>query len=85
MLMIFVMQTSRDFMDTSQTTARSVCARTGCIICLGNCPSVWKSQLQTSVTNLSTLEAKYIALSQCMHVLIPLHHILLELPTVFSF
>ena len=56
----------------------SVRSRTGYIICLGNCPLVWKSQLQTGVTALSTLEAEYIALSQCMRVLIPLRRILLE-------
>ena len=56
----------------------SVRTQMGHINCLGNCPLVRKSQLQTGVTALSTLEAEYIALSQCMHVLIPLHRILLE-------
>ncbi len=39
-----------------------VCNRTGYVICLANCPVLWKSCLQTEIT-LSTMEAEYIALS----------------------
>ena len=76
--MHIVTRTSRDSTVVNLTTVLSVRSRTGYIICLGNCPLVWKSQLQTGITALSTLEAEYIALSQCMHVLIPLHRILME-------
>jgi len=49
----------------------AVRSRTGYIITLGGAPLLWKSQLQTEIS-LSTLEAEYSALSQCMRVVLPL-------------
>ena len=60
--------------DRAPTSSRS---RTGYIVFLGNCPLIWKSQLQTA-TSLSTQEAEYGALSACMRTIIPLRSLLLE-------
>ncbi len=40
----------------------SISSRTGYVICLANCPILWKSKLQTEIA-LSTMEAEYVALS----------------------
>ena len=61
--------------DDSPNSVRS---RTGYIILLGNCPLALKSQLHQSEIALSTLEAKYAALSMAMRTLLPLRAILLE-------
>ena len=60
--------------DHEPTSAKS---RTGYIIKLGDCPLVWKSQLQHGIC-LSTSESEYSALSQNMRVLLPIRDILLE-------
>ena len=52
-------------------------SRTGYIIFLGNCPLIWKSQLQTEVS-LSTLEAEYSALSASARQVIFTHNLLKE-------
>ena len=46
-------------------------SRTGFALYYSGCPVVWQSKLQTE-SALSTCESKYIALSQCARVLIPL-------------
>ena len=61
----------------------SVCSRTGYIIILGNCPLLWKSQLQSKIA-LSTLQAEYSALSHCMCTLLPLCALLVELTNGLS-
>ena len=45
-------------------------SRTGYVITLGGCPVVWKSQLQSEIA-LSTTHAEYVALSQCMRIVLP--------------
>ncbi|CAJ1947018.1 unnamed protein product [Cylindrotheca closterium] len=59
------------------TNPNSVRSRTGFIVKLSNCPLIWRSQLQTSIT-CSTLEAEYNALSSALKTLIPLKHLLIE-------
>ena len=49
-------------------------SRTGYLIRLGRHPIIWRSKLQTLVS-VSTMEAKYVALSMCMRELIPLKRI----------
>ncbi len=44
---------------------------TGYVICLANCPVIWKSKLQTEIA-LSTMEARYVALSSSCRNLFPL-------------
>lgn len=61
--------------DHDPNSARS---RTGYIICLSECPIIWKSVLQTHIS-LSTLEAEYSALSFALKTLLPLKRLLLEL------
>ena len=51
--------------------------RTGYMICVADCPVIWKSKLQTK-TALSTMEAEYVALSMMMRELISLKYGLLE-------
>jgi hypothetical protein len=58
--------------DRSLDSARS---RTGYIIKLSGCPLLWKSFVQTEVA-LSTLEAKYSALSQVLRTMLPLKRML---------
>ncbi|CAJ1940546.1 unnamed protein product [Cylindrotheca closterium] len=52
-------------------------SRTRFIVKLSNCPLIWRSQLQTSIT-CSTLEAEYNALSSALKTLIPLKRLLIE-------
>jgi hypothetical protein len=61
--------------DDSPNSVRS---RSGYLIKLGDCPLLWKSQLQTKIA-LSTLEAEYSSLTQCMCTLLPLHTLLAEI------
>lgn len=61
----------------------SVLSRTGYIIFLSGCPILWVSKLQTEVA-LSTTEVEYIALSQSMRDLLPLHEILKELAQILD-
>ncbi len=46
-------------------------SQTGYVICLSNCPVLWKSKLQTKIA-LSTMEAEYVAFSTSCHDLFPL-------------
>jgi hypothetical protein len=55
----------------------SVKSRTGYVITYRGAPLLWASKMQTQVA-LSTMEAKYIALSQSMRDLIPIREILKE-------
>jgi hypothetical protein len=52
---------------------------TGYIITLGGCPILRKSHLQSEISFLSTLEAKYSALSSAMRTLLLLRSMLLEM------
>lgn len=61
----------------------SVKSCTGFIIALGGAPIIWKSQLQSLIT-LSTMEAKYLALSHSLHTLLPLYSLLLEVATAIG-
>ena len=57
-------------------------SRSGYIIFLGNCPTLWKSQLQSEVS-LSTLESEYVALSQSIRTVLPMQTLLKEIiPTI---
>jgi Reverse transcriptase (RNA-dependent DNA polymerase) len=60
--------------DYAPASAKS---RTGYIVFMGNCPIIWKSQLQTEIT-LSTLEAEYSALSSSLRSVLPLRSLLAE-------
>ena len=46
-------------------------SRTGCVICIADCPVVWGSKLQGSIA-LSTTEAEHNALSMVMRLVLPL-------------
>ncbi len=61
-----------------------VCSQTGYVICLSNCPVLWKSKLQTEIA-LSTMEAEYVALSTSCHDLFPLIDITNRLCTALQF
>ena len=52
------------------TLSSSCRSRTGFVICLGGCPVLWKSTMQTEVAS-STMQAEYIALSTAMRDLLP--------------
>lgn len=54
-----------------RSDSTSVKSRTGFVICLANCPILWKSSLQTRIAN-STMEAEYNALSSSMKEVLPL-------------
>ena len=60
--------------DRNPDSARS---RTGCIIKLNGCPVVWKSTLQTQISQ-STLEAECSALSHSLKTFLPLERLLEE-------
>jgi hypothetical protein len=53
-------------------------SRTGFIICLADCPVLWKSQLQTEIA-LSMMEAKYVALTKSCRDLFPITKELCEI------
>ena len=59
----------------------SVKSRTGYVILYCGAPLLWVSKMQTQI-GLSTMEAKYIALSQSMCDLIPICEVLKEIMTV---
>ena len=61
--------------DPSDSTSAK--SRTGYIIFFGNCPTLWKLQLQTEVS-VSTLESEYVALSQSLRTVIPMQTLLNE-------
>ena len=69
--------------EPTQIAPTSSRSRTGYIVFLGDCPLIWKSQLQTA-TSLSTQEAEYGALSTCMRTIIPLRSLLLEVTTALT-
>ena len=62
-----------------------ICAksRTGFVTTFVNCPIHWVSKLQTEIT-LSTLHAKYVALSQPLHNLLPLKLLVHEVITTLE-
>jgi hypothetical protein len=64
----------------------STCAksRTGYILLVANCPVIWVSKLQTEIA-LSTLEAKYIALSQAMRNMIPMRVVVDEITNFLNY
>jgi hypothetical protein len=51
-------------------------SRTGYVICLADCPVLWKSKLQTEIA-LSTMESKHVALSTSCHDLF--HSLMLQM------
>jgi hypothetical protein len=61
--------------DRDPTSAKS---RTGYIISLSDWPLIWKSQLQTHLSQ-STLEAEYSALSYALKTYLPLKWLVVEL------
>jgi hypothetical protein len=56
---------------------------TGYVICLANCPVLWKSKLQTEIA-LSMMEAEYVALSSSCRDLFPLVNITKELSSTYG-
>ncbi len=58
-------------------------SKTGYVICLADCPVLWKNQLQTEIA-LSTMEAEYVALSKSCRDLFPLIDINKELCEIFE-
>ena len=58
--------------------ANSVRSRTGYVIMLGNWPIIWKSKLQTHLSQ-STLEAEYSALSYSLKTFLPLKRLVVEM------
>mmetsp|Transcript_17941 Transcript_17941/g.30302 ORF Transcript_17941/g.30302 Transcript_17941/m.30302 type:complete len:232 (-) Transcript_17941:1082-1777(-) len=54
------------------TDPACVKSRTGFVIKAANCPVLWKSQLQSSKTALSTMEAEITALAHCCRELFPI-------------
>ncbi len=58
-------------------------SRIGYVICLSNCPVLWKSKLQTE-NALSTMEAEYVALSTSCCDLFPLIDITNKLCTALQ-
>jgi hypothetical protein len=61
----------------------STVSRSGYIIVYCGCPILWVSKLQGEVA-LSTCEAEYQALSQCMRDLLPLRTLLSEIQNIFD-
>ncbi len=58
--------------------SNSVRSRTGYIVILSGWPIIWKSQLQTHLSQ-STLEAEYTALSASLRVFLPLQRLIEEM------
>jgi hypothetical protein len=58
-------------------------SQTGYVICLSNCPVLWKSKLQTEIA-LSTMEAEYVTLSTSCRDLFPLIDITNKLCTALQ-
>jgi hypothetical protein len=58
-------------------------SRTSHVICLANCPVIWKSKLQSEIA-LSTMEAKYVALSSSCQDLFPLIDTTKKLSSTFD-
>jgi hypothetical protein len=66
--------------DASRSSAKSWL---GYVITLGGVPLVWKSQLIQEIC-LSTTFAEYNSLSQALHVILPIHSLILELVKLLS-
>ena len=58
-------------------------SRTGYLICLGGCPIIWRSKLQTLIS-VSTMEAEYVALLMGMRELILLKRIFVDPSNCFE-
>ena len=56
-------------------------SRTGFVILLNQCPILWRSMLQTQISQ-RTLEAEYSALSQALKMFLPVKQLLHELVTM---
>ena len=56
----------------------SVKSGTGCVVLLNGCPVLWKSVLQSHISQ-STLEAEYSALSYALKTFLPLQRLLNEM------
>ena len=65
------------------TDPSSVKSRGTFIIFLSNIPLFWKTQLHSEIT-LSTTEAEYVTLSMCLHTLLPICHLLLQVTQVLD-
>ena len=63
--------------------ASSVLSRSGYLIMFSNCPILWVSKMQSEIA-LSTTEAEYICLSQCIRDLIPIRTIIKELAPILN-
>ena len=61
----------------------AVKSRAGWVITIAGCPALWKSALIPEIA-LSTTHAEYVALSQCMRVIIPLIAMMKEVLAVVS-
>ena len=68
----------RLFRQEANNDPNSVRSRTGYVITLCGCPLLWRSALQTLLSQ-STLEAEYVALSESMRDVLPLMELLEEL------
>jgi hypothetical protein len=60
------------------------CTHAGYVIMYCSCPVHWVSKLQSKIA-LNTTEAEYIALSMCLHNLLPMRTLLSELSKGFNF
>ena len=69
---------NRKTIGTLIALARS---RTGYMILLNQCPILWKSVLQTQISQ-STLEAEYSALSEALKMFLPVKKLLHKLVTM---
>ena len=56
---------------------------TGYIICLADCPVLWKSKLQTEIV-LSSMEAEYVAVSMSCRDLFPIIDVTNKLCSIFN-
>ena len=59
-------------------------SRTGFVIRVADCPVMWKSQLQSSKTALSTMEAEVTALAHCCRELFPIMDMVKTLGKVYG-
>jgi hypothetical protein len=79
----FVVYADADFAGnwnkvTAQDDPSTAKSRTGYVITYATCPILWGSKLQTCIA-LSTTEAEFVALSQCLRDMIPIMNLLKEL------
>ncbi len=64
----------------NHTNPVCVKSHTSYVLLLGSCPLFWSLKFQMEIV-LSTTKAEYIALSQAMRALLPLHRLLCEVGT----